>query len=94
LKYNLLLLESEEFMPFVLVKYAAVFCSVAIGLALLADISVFLTMLIASHYSEGGFAILLRRNSWIAVLAVWWVASFLISLPVAHKFTSLPFRLF
>ncbi len=90
-------------MPFFLVKYAAVFCSVAICLALLADLSFILTILIVSHFTGGGVAIsftgdrvgmFLRRNWWIAVLAVWWMTSFLIALPVISKFTRLSLHFF
>lgn len=80
-------------MVFVLVKYAIVFCSVAICLALIADLTFFLTLLIASHFSSGGVGLLLKRNAWIGVLAVWWVTSFLISLPIIGKFSRLPFHL-
>jgi hypothetical protein len=81
-------------MPFVLVKYAVVFCSVAILLALLADLAFLLTLLIVSHFTGGGVGILLRRNGWIGVLAVWWVTSFLISLPILSRFTRLPLHFF
>lgn len=69
-------------MPFFLVKYALVFCSVAICLALLADLSFILTVMIVCHFTGGGVGIMfpgdgvgkvgmfLRRNWWIAVLAV------------------------
>jgi hypothetical protein len=79
-------------MAFVLVKYALVFCSVAICLALLADITFFFSLMIAAHFSEGGVAILLKRNTWIVVLALWWATSFLIALPIIGKFTRLPFH--
>jgi len=79
-------------MPFVMVKYAIVFCGVAICLALLTDLSLFLVLVIASHFSEGGVFIGLRRNAWIAVFALWWIASFLIALPVIRRLTRLPFH--
>jgi len=90
-------------MPFFLVKYAVVFCCVAICLALLADLSFILTVRIVYHFTGGGVGIMfsgnrvgmfLRRNWWIAVLAVWWMTSFLIALPVLSKFTRLSLHFF
>ena len=79
---------------FMFVRHALIFCGVALVLALLADVLQFLTLLVLAHFSQGGVAFFAKRTAWIGIFALWWTISFLVALPLARKFSGLPFRLF
>src|SRR6266481_2126997 len=78
---------------FLFLRHALIFCGVAVVLALFADILLLLSLSVAAHLSTGGVGFLLTRGRWVAIFAVWWILSFLIALPVARKFSGLPFPL-
>lgn len=79
---------------FIFVRHALVFCTVALVLALCADVLQFLTLVIWAHVSGSGVGFFAKRSQWLVIFAVWWAASFLVAIPFARKFTGLPFRLF
>ena len=77
------------------VRYALVFCIVALLLALCADVLMWLTLFIVAHFSRGGgIGFLAGRSQWLVIFAVWWATSFFIAIPFARKFAGLPIRLF
>jgi hypothetical protein len=81
-------------MSFIFLRYALIFCGVAIVLALCADILINVVLLAGAYVTGGGFAIFARRGGWIAVFAIWWILSFLIAMPLGRKFSGLPFPIF
>jgi hypothetical protein len=82
-------------MPFFFVRYALVFCGVALVIAFCLDLVWFLGMLIAAQITGGWVGYFARRGTWLAIFAFWWASSFLIALPFARRFTGfLPFNLF
>jgi hypothetical protein len=80
-------------MPFVFVRYAAIFCGVALLLALCAELAFWLALAVAAHFSSGGVGVFYARRGWLFLFALWWLISFVISVPLARKFVGLRFPL-
>ena len=80
-------------MSFIFARYAAIFCAVAFLVALCADVLKFLAFMFIAHFSSGGVGYFTTRRGWLAIFAMWWIISFLIALPLARKFSGLPFSL-
>ncbi len=78
-------------MAFIFARYAAIFCGVAFLLALCADLVQFLVLVIVAHTSGCGVGYFNTRRGWLFVFALWWLISFVIALPLARRFSGLPF---
>ena len=81
-------------MSFMFVRYAAIFCAVAFLVALCADVLKSLALILIAQFSHGGVMFGATRRGWLVIFAAWWLISFLIALPLARKFSGLPFPLF
>jgi hypothetical protein len=80
-------------MSFLFLRHTLIFCGVAIIVALCADVLTSATLLAVAHFSEGGVLFSAKRSGWMAIFAALWLISFLIGLPIARKFSGLPYSL-
>jgi hypothetical protein len=78
---------------FMFLRHTLIFCGVAAVVALCADILFWIILIAGAHLSGSGFFFSAKRSGWIAILAALWLISFLIGLPIARKFSGMPFPL-
>jgi hypothetical protein len=74
-------------------RHTLIFCGVAIIVAFCADILFWITLVAGAHFSGSGFFFSAKRGGWIAILGALWLISFLIGLPIARKFSGMPYPL-